>query len=139
MQLQTHYTRSIYDAFVAEHMKRLYHCEIEKHPDFNAVEGVEKRDVIHPHIGKFFQGGYPSITDEYKKYNSLKKWFDRNCDVVLDNNAIYLDFKNVLKGSFNAYSDWNDEMAVPIIGDPDSDDDVTFIRDPREVRTRGRP
>ncbi|KAH0688883.1 hypothetical protein KY289_016241 [Solanum tuberosum] len=152
MQLQTHYTRSIYDAFVAEHMKRFYHCEIEKHPDFNAVEGVEnqpisglqlqelpKRDVIHPHIGKLFQEGYPSMTDEYKKYNSLKKWFDRNCDVVLDNNAKYLDFKNVLKGSFNAYSDWNDEMAVPSIGDPDSDDDVTFIRDPREVRTRGRP
>jgi len=47
MQLQTHYTRSIYDAFVAEHMKRLYHCEIEKHPDFNAVEGVEKYSVTN--------------------------------------------------------------------------------------------
>ncbi|XP_049394791.1 protein FAR1-RELATED SEQUENCE 6-like [Solanum stenotomum] len=45
MNLQTHYTRSIYDTFVAEHMKRLYHCKIERHPDFNAVEGVEKYSV----------------------------------------------------------------------------------------------
>ncbi|KAH0669967.1 hypothetical protein KY285_024117 [Solanum tuberosum] len=152
-ELQTHYTRPIYDAFAAEHLKRLYHCEIERHHDFNVVEGVEKyilrrwrRDVIRPHIGKFFQGGYPSMTDEYKKYNSLKKWFDslkkwfdRNCDVVLDNNAKYADFKNVLKGCFNAYCNWNDEMAVPNVGDPDSEEDVTFIRNPREVRTRGRP
>ncbi|WMV44692.1 hypothetical protein MTR67_038077 [Solanum verrucosum] len=208
LQLQTHYTRPIYDAFAAEHLKRLYHCEIERHHDFNVVEGVEKysvtdysisndfhgnrfvyiveyrpqnryleyncknfqsegvvcchilktmshcrikmfhdryilrrwrRDVIRPHIGKFFQGGYPSMTDEYKKYNSLKKWFDRNCDVVLDNNAKYADFKNVLKGRFNVYCNWNDEMAVPNVGDPDLEEDVIFIRNPREVRTRGRP
>ncbi|KAK4709673.1 hypothetical protein R3W88_004186 [Solanum pinnatisectum] len=79
------------------------------------------------------------MTEGYKKYNSLKKWFDRNCDVVLDNNAKYLDFKNVLKDRFNAYSDWNDEMAVPSIGNPDSNNDVTFIRHSRKVRTRGRP
>ncbi|XP_049368959.1 protein FAR1-RELATED SEQUENCE 4-like [Solanum verrucosum] len=208
LQLQTHYTRPIYDVFAAEYLKQLYHCEIERHHDFNVVEGVEKysvtdysisndfhgnrfvynveyrprnqyldcnckkfqskgvvcchilktmshcrikmfhdgyilrrwrRDVIRPHIGKFFQEGYPSMTDEYKKYNSLKKWFDRNCDVVLDNNAKYVDFKNVLKGRFNAYCNWNDEMAVPSVGDPDSKEDVTFIRNPREVRTRGRP
>ncbi|KAG5608996.1 hypothetical protein H5410_020277 [Solanum commersonii] len=30
-------------------------------------------------------------------------------------------------------------MAVPSIGDPDSKEDVTFIRNPREIRTRGRP
>ncbi|WMV43628.1 hypothetical protein MTR67_037013 [Solanum verrucosum] len=171
LQLQTHYTRPIYDAFAAEHLKRLYHCEIERHRDFNVVEGVEKYSVTDYSIsndfhgnrfvyiveyrpqnqyldcnyknfqseGKFFQGGYPSITDEYKKYNSLKKWFDRNCDAVLDNNAKYADFKNVLKGRFNAYCNWNDEMAVPSVGDPDSEEDVTFIRNPREIRTRGRP
>ncbi|KAH0658207.1 hypothetical protein KY290_027761 [Solanum tuberosum] len=76
--------------------------------------------------------------DEYKKYNSLKKLFDRNCDVVLDNNIKYVDF-NVLKGRFNAYSDWNDDMAVPNVGDPESDDYVTFIRNSREVRSCGRP
>ncbi|KAH0636469.1 hypothetical protein KY289_036384 [Solanum tuberosum] len=79
------------------------------------------------------------MTDEYKKYNSLKKWFDRNCDVVLDNNANYVDFKNVLKGRFNVYYDSNDNMAVPSVDDLESDDDVTFIRNPREVRSRGRP
>ncbi|WMV46778.1 hypothetical protein MTR67_040163 [Solanum verrucosum] len=73
------------------------------------------------------------MTDEYKKYNSLKKWFDRNCDVVLDNNTKYVDFKNVLKGRFNAYYDSNDNMAVPSVGDPELDDDVTFIRNLREV------
>ncbi|KAG5614488.1 hypothetical protein H5410_014312 [Solanum commersonii] len=109
MQLQTHYTQSIYDAFAAEHMKRLYHCEIEKHMTLMPWREWRstRRDVIHPYKGKFFQGGYPSMTDKYK-YNSLKKWFDRNCGVVLDNNAKYMDFKNVLKGSFNAYSDWNE-------------------------------
>ncbi|KAG5579032.1 hypothetical protein H5410_049659 [Solanum commersonii] len=102
--LQTHYTRPIYDAFATEHMKRLYHCEIERHHDFNAMERVEK-----------------------------------NCDVVLDNNAKYVDFKNVLKGRFNAYCNWNNDMAVPSVGGPYLDEDVTFIRNPREVRTRGRP
>ncbi|WMV55314.1 hypothetical protein MTR67_048699 [Solanum verrucosum] len=172
LQLQTHYTRPIYNAFAAEHLKRLYHCEIERHHDLNVVEGVEKYSVTNYSIsndfhenqfvyiveyrprnqyldcncknfqseeGRFFQGGYPSMIDEYKKYNSLKKWFDRNCDVVLDNNAKYADFKNVLKGRFNAYCNWNDEMAVPSVGDPDSEEDVTFIRNPREVQTHGRP
>ncbi|KAK6796160.1 hypothetical protein RDI58_003861 [Solanum bulbocastanum] len=164
-EFQTHYTRSIYGAFAAEHMKRLYHFEIEKHPYFNIVEGVEKYSVTDYSIftdfhenqfvytmeyypnnqyldsncknfqseGKFFQGGYQSMTNEYKKYNSLNKWFDRNCDIVLENNTKYVDFKNVLKGCFNAYSDWNDEMAIPSVGDPDSDNDVTFIRNSREV------
>ncbi|WMV57760.1 hypothetical protein MTR67_051145, partial [Solanum verrucosum] len=178
LQLQTHYTRPIYDAFAAEHLKRLYHCEIERHHDFNVVEGVEKYSITDYSISNDFhrnrfvyivayrpqnryldcncknfqsegvvcchilktmeaiQGGYPSMIDEYKKYNSLN---DRNCDVVLDNNAKYADFKNILKGRFNAYCNWNDEITVPNVGDPDSEEDVTFIRNPREVRTRGRP
>ncbi|KAK4706461.1 hypothetical protein R3W88_033979 [Solanum pinnatisectum] len=59
------------------------------------------------------------MIDEYKKYNSLKEWFDRN-------------------SRFNAYLDWNDDMAIPRIGDTDSDNDVIFIRNSREVCSRGR-
>ncbi|KAK4731669.1 hypothetical protein R3W88_024657 [Solanum pinnatisectum] len=57
------------------------------------------------------------MTDEYKKYNFLKEWFDRN-------------------SRFNAYLDWNDDMAIPSVGDTDSDNDVTF--NSREVCSRGR-
>lgn len=73
------------------------------------------------------------MTEEYKKYNSLKSWLDMNCDVVLDSNAKDVDFKNVLKGHLNAYCNWNDDMAVPSIGDPGSDEDATFIKNLREV------
>lgn len=50
------------------------------------------------------------MTQKYKKYNSLKNWFVRNCDVVLDNIVKYVDFKNILKGRLNAYCNWNDEI-----------------------------
>ncbi|KAG5600625.1 hypothetical protein H5410_031995 [Solanum commersonii] len=139
-----------------EHLKWLYHYEIEKHADFDAVEGVEKnfksegivcfhilktmshrriktlhdryilrrwrRDAIRPHIRKFLQGGYLSMMNEYKK----------NCDVVLDNNAKYVDF-NVLNSGLNVYSDWNDDMAIPNVGDLESDNYVTFITNSREI------
>ena len=46
-----------------------------------------ERIVIRPHIAKFIHGGYPIMTEECKKYNSLKNLFDKNCNVMLDNNA----------------------------------------------------
>ncbi|XP_047264156.1 protein FAR-RED IMPAIRED RESPONSE 1-like [Capsicum annuum] len=152
MQIYGHYTCAIYD-FFRVHVVRLPHCEIERHVDFNAVEGVEvynvtdcsiqsdyhgdnfvftveyrpanqyiecncktfesegiacchimrtmtfkkirlfhdryilrcwRRDIVRPHLSKFFPGGYPTMTDEYRVYNGIKKWLDRNCDLVLD-------------------------------------------------------
>ncbi|KAF3619315.1 hypothetical protein FXO38_32993 [Capsicum annuum] len=40
MQIYDHYTHAIYD-FFRVHVARLPHCEIERHDDFDAVEGVE--------------------------------------------------------------------------------------------------
>ncbi|KAF3681250.1 40S ribosomal protein S8 [Capsicum annuum] len=50
-----------------------------------------------------------------------------------------MDFKNVLKSRFEAYLDWNEDIVVPNDPDPDSNNDVTFIRNPRKVRSCGRP
>ncbi|PHT59988.1 hypothetical protein CQW23_02351 [Capsicum baccatum] len=41
IQTYGHYTRTIYNLFKV-HVARLPHCEIERHVDFDAVEGVEK-------------------------------------------------------------------------------------------------
>ncbi|WMV13643.1 hypothetical protein MTR67_007028 [Solanum verrucosum] len=76
MQLQTHYTLSIYDTFTTEHMKRLYHYEIEKHPDFNAVEGVEKYSVTDYSIFSDFHGNQFAYTVEYLPDN---QYLDCNC------------------------------------------------------------
>ncbi|WMV36045.1 hypothetical protein MTR67_029430 [Solanum verrucosum] len=151
-ELQTHYTRPIYNAFAAEHLKRLYHCEIEGHHEFNVV----MYSVTDYSISNDFHGNRFVYIVEYRPRNqymdcncknfqsegqiystSVEKGRNltthRNCDVVLDNNAKYADFKNVLKGRFNAYCNWNDEMAVRSVGDPDSEKHVTLIRNPREV------
>ncbi|KAF3623533.1 hypothetical protein FXO38_30697 [Capsicum annuum] len=37
-----------------------------------------RRDIVRPHLSKFFPGGYPTMTDEYPVYNGIKKWLDRN-------------------------------------------------------------
>ncbi|WMV50261.1 hypothetical protein MTR67_043646 [Solanum verrucosum] len=168
LQLQTHYTRPIYDAFAAEHLKRLYHCEIERHHDFNVVEGVEKYSVTDYSISNDFHVNRFVYIVEYRPQN---QYLDCNCKNFQSESVVYchilktmspcrikmfhdryilrrwrrdvirphIDLKNILKGRFNAYCNWNDEMAVPSVGDPDSEEDVTFIRNPREVRTRGRP
>ncbi|PHT76117.1 hypothetical protein T459_19639 [Capsicum annuum] len=49
------------------------------------------------------------------------------------------DLKNVLKAHFKVYLDWDNDIAVPSIPDTDSDSDEIFIRNLREVCTRGRP
>ncbi|XP_060210309.1 protein FAR1-RELATED SEQUENCE 5-like [Lycium barbarum] len=60
------------------------HKRIQKIPDWYILRRW-RRYVIRPHLKKFFPGGYPTMTDEFKKYNMLKKWFDRICDVALEN------------------------------------------------------
>ncbi|XP_059310744.1 protein FAR1-RELATED SEQUENCE 6-like [Lycium ferocissimum] len=207
-QIQTHYTRTIYDLFMDQLAKK-YHCEISNHEDAEVVEGVEKfdvadysikndfhgnvfvflveyrtngeylecnckhfestyilcchilevmsrkridiipdryiirrwrRDVVRPHLRKFFPGSYLTMTDEFKRYYMLKKWFDRVCDVALDSEVKIRDFKNVMKARLTAYLDWDDDMLVPDVGGDDSyDDNFTYIRNTRETRPCGRP
>ncbi|XP_060202792.1 protein FAR1-RELATED SEQUENCE 5-like [Lycium barbarum] len=189
-QIQTHYTRTIYDLFMDQVAKK-YHCEMSNHENAEVVEAVEKfdvadysikndfhgnvfvflveyrtnseylecnckhfestyilcchilevmsrkridiipdwyiirrwrRDVVRPHLRKFFSGGYPTMTDEFKSEVKIR------------------DFKNVMQARLAAYLDWDDDMLVPDVGGDDSDDDnFTYIRNPRETRPRGRP
>ncbi|KAF3682097.1 hypothetical protein FXO38_01441 [Capsicum annuum] len=79
------------------------------------------------------------MTNKYQKYNALMKWLDRNCDIALDCPVRCRDLKNVLKAHFKVYLDWDNDIAVPSIPDTDSDSDEIFIRNLREVCTRGRP
>ncbi|PHT75568.1 hypothetical protein T459_19090 [Capsicum annuum] len=71
-----------------------------------------RRDIVCPHLSKFFPGGYPTMTDEYRAYNGIKKWLDRNCNLVLDCPVRRRDLKNVLKAYFKTYMAWKDNMAV---------------------------
>ncbi|XP_059310328.1 glycine-rich RNA-binding protein 8-like [Lycium ferocissimum] len=99
-----------------------------------------RRDIIRPHLKKLFPGGYPTVTDQLKKYNELKKWFDKVCDVALDSDVKIQDFKNVMKARLAAYLNWNDDMVVlEVDGDGSDDDDSTYIINPREAHPRGRP
>ncbi|PHT48168.1 hypothetical protein CQW23_12376 [Capsicum baccatum] len=49
------------------------------------------------------------------------------------------DLKNILKAHFKAYLDWKDNMAIPNVLNFDSDTVATFVRNLREVHSRGRP
>ncbi|KAK4369297.1 hypothetical protein RND71_013089 [Anisodus tanguticus] len=61
-------------------------------------------------------------------------------DAALDSDVKIRDFKNVMKVRLVAYLNWEDDMIVPDVGGDDSNnDDLTYIRNTREVRSRGRP
>ncbi|KAF3625440.1 hypothetical protein FXO38_29763 [Capsicum annuum] len=98
-----------------------------------------RRDIVRPHLSKFFPGGYLTMMDEYRVYNGIKKWFDRNCDLVLDCPVRRRDLKNVLKSYFKTYMVWEDDMYVPNVLNLNSNTDSTIIRNPREFRSCGRP
>ncbi|KAK6803214.1 hypothetical protein RDI58_000998 [Solanum bulbocastanum] len=53
----------------AEYLKRLYHCEIEKHVDFDVVEGVEKYSVTIFSICSDFHGNQFVYTVDYRPNN----------------------------------------------------------------------
>ncbi|KAK4343603.1 hypothetical protein RND71_036697 [Anisodus tanguticus] len=59
----------------------------------------------------------------------------RICDVAMDNEVQYRDFKNVMKASLAAYLYREDDMVVTnFVGvDESNEDDSTFIRNMREV------
>ncbi|KAK4363136.1 hypothetical protein RND71_018377 [Anisodus tanguticus] len=80
-------------------------------------------------------GGYPTMTEEFKRYNMLKKWFDMVYDVKIR------DFKNVMKVILDAYLNLKDDMVVPDVGggDDSDDDNLTYIRNSIDVRPCGRP
>ncbi|PHT53422.1 hypothetical protein CQW23_07884 [Capsicum baccatum] len=143
IQIYGYYTRTIYD-FFRVHVLRLPHCKIKRHVNFDAVDlryilHRWMRDIVYPHLSKFFPGGYPTIMDEYLVYNGIKKWFDRNYDLVLDYPVRCRDLKNVLKTHFKTYMVWEDDMVVPNIPDSEFYTDATIVRNSREVRSRGRP
>ncbi|KAF3663451.1 hypothetical protein FXO37_11972 [Capsicum annuum] len=79
------------------------------------------------------------MTGEYRVYNGIKKWFDRNCNLVLDCPVRRRDLKNILKDCFNTYMVWEDDMVFPNIPDLDSDSDSTIVKILREIHSRGRP
>ncbi|KAM3338103.1 hypothetical protein P3S68_032429 [Capsicum galapagoense] len=79
------------------------------------------------------------MTDEYRVYNGIKKWFDRNCDLVLNCPVRCRDLKNILKACFKKYMVWEDDMVVPNIPNLDSDTDATIVKNLRKVRSHGRP
>ncbi|PHT69816.1 hypothetical protein T459_24920 [Capsicum annuum] len=121
-------------------MRRCPILSTEKHVDFDAVEGTEVYNVTDLSIrSDYHEGGYPTMMDEYRQYNALKKWFNRNCGIALDCPVRHINLKNILKVCFKEYLDWDDDMVVPNVPDSYSDSDAIFIRNPREVHSCGRP
>ncbi|KAK4371507.1 hypothetical protein RND71_010982 [Anisodus tanguticus] len=58
------------------------------------------------------------------------------CDVALDSDVKIRDYKNVMKARLAGYLNWKDNMIVPHVGGNDSDDDdLTYIRNPRDSFT----
>ncbi|PHT36130.1 hypothetical protein CQW23_23830 [Capsicum baccatum] len=78
------------------------------------------------------------MMDEYRVYNGIKKWLDRNCDLVLDCPVRRRDLKNILKAHFKIYMAWKDDMVVLNVPNSDSNTDSIIVRNMREVRSRGR-
>ncbi|KAF3659350.1 hypothetical protein FXO37_14022 [Capsicum annuum] len=81
--------------------------------------------------------GYPTMMDEYRVYNGIKKWLDRNCNLILDYPVRCRDLKSILKAHFKIHMAWKDDMAIPNVPDSNSNTDSIIIRNPKEVRSRG--
>ncbi|KAF3631752.1 hypothetical protein FXO38_26521 [Capsicum annuum] len=79
------------------------------------------------------------MTNKYRVYNRIKKFLDRNCNLVLDCPVRCRDLNNILKAHFKTYMAYTNDMVVPNIPNLDSNTDSTIIRNSREVCSRGRP
>ncbi|PHT51784.1 hypothetical protein CQW23_06246 [Capsicum baccatum] len=98
-----------------------------------------RRDIVRPHLSKFFPRGYLTMMDEYRVYNGIRKWFNRKYNLVLDCPVRRRDLKNILKFCFKTYMVWVDDMAVPNVLNSNSNIDSIIIRNPREFHSCGRP
>ncbi|XP_057994419.1 protein FAR-RED IMPAIRED RESPONSE 1-like [Hevea brasiliensis] len=77
-----------------------------------------RKDVVRPYSKIFFDGPYPQMPDDYKKYKELERSFGEVSDLGLSNN----EMMEIIKQRLNELNQG----------------DLT-IRDPKIITSRGRP
>ncbi|KAH6783091.1 hypothetical protein C2S52_008050 [Perilla frutescens var. hirtella] len=66
-----------------------------------------RKDVHRPCSSIFFSGGYPHMTDDYKEYQELEKYFQRCTDLAFGNKTMTTFMKAKFKSITEALEKWN--------------------------------
>ncbi|XP_019235496.1 PREDICTED: protein FAR1-RELATED SEQUENCE 6-like [Nicotiana attenuata] len=112
-------------------LKILSHKKIDKIDEVYILTRW-RSDVIRPHLNRFHQVGYPTMTPEYKTYRSMLKHFDMACDIALGTSVKFQYVKHNLKKMVHDLQNWDDEMIAPNQDQDDSDEtEGTTLRDPQ--------
>ncbi|KAH6780414.1 hypothetical protein C2S52_011651 [Perilla frutescens var. hirtella] len=118
-----------------------------------------RKDVHRPCSSIFFSGGYPRMTDDYKEYQELEKYFQRCTDLAFGNKAMTTFMKGKFKSITEALEKWNSPLKGKEasqrgqgrssqgngIGNSQTSDqelptnEQTPILNPHVTRTKGRP
>ncbi|KAF2297051.1 hypothetical protein GH714_016086 [Hevea brasiliensis] len=102
-----------------------------------------RKDVHHPYIKRFFAGGYPMLTEEYKKYHELEGDFAQVTDIVIGNMQKMEYVKRQLRALQVNLSEWNDGLLASAVGSENVGitnlDSSIAILNPNEARSCGRP
>ncbi|KAL8511588.1 hypothetical protein ACS0TY_018121 [Phlomoides rotata] len=100
-----------------------------------------RKDVYRRHSSIFFAGGYPHMTNEYKKFQEVERYFQECADVAMDDVSKMEFIKRKCIEMKSELLNWNPEMAanksVPM--DTTSVDvGGILVMDPRITNSRGR-
>ncbi|KAK9150575.1 hypothetical protein Syun_008884 [Stephania yunnanensis] len=103
-----------------------------------------RKDVLRRHLSIVHFGGYPQMTDEYKKFKEIERALHEAVDLCANNPARLGFLKTEMEAIIERVKNYNDVIQVEqtqhlgndtCIQDPNH----VFIRDPNYVRCRGRP
>ncbi|KAH6758387.1 hypothetical protein C2S51_018622 [Perilla frutescens var. frutescens] len=118
-----------------------------------------RKNVHRPCSSIFFSGGYPHMTDDYKEYQELEKYFQRCTDLAFGNKAMTTFMKAKFNSITEALEKWNNpskgkEASQRVQGRLSQGDGIgtsqtsdqeqptneqTPILNPHVTRTKGRP
>ncbi|XP_009759183.2 protein FAR-RED IMPAIRED RESPONSE 1-like [Nicotiana sylvestris] len=95
-------------------------CHILKALSHRRINNVNERyilrrwrkDVVHPHLKRFFLGGYSRMTSEYMMYRELLKHFERVCDIALDTEVMRRYIKYHLNRLEHDLLNWDDDQMI---------------------------
>ncbi|KAK4373014.1 hypothetical protein RND71_008398 [Anisodus tanguticus] len=72
------------------------------------------KDVVRHHLKKFILGGYPHMTDEYKKYKELMRFFDEACNIALDSDIMVQFARSRLLDLLNNLYNFDHDMIQEV-------------------------
>ncbi|KAL8515400.1 hypothetical protein ACS0TY_014199 [Phlomoides rotata] len=103
-----------------------------------------RKDVYRRHCGIFFSGGYPHMTEEYKKYQIIEKQFQHCADLAMGSIEKMEYIEQQCNAMKSALLNWNPTTTTnnkgPSVSVPQSPVvEGGPILDPNVTRTIGRP